>query len=82
VLADINAAAGEQLASEIGQNSAHVRADLTDESSGQGAVEEAARSFGGLRGVVNWASIAIAQRTLGRDGVGRQDVRRVQAAQS
>jgi NAD(P)-dependent dehydrogenase (short-subunit alcohol dehydrogenase family) len=68
VLADINAAAGEQMASEIGQHARYVRTDVTDESSVQAAIDQTVRAFGGLQGVINCAGIGIAQRTLGRDG--------------
>ena len=68
LLADINAAAGQQLASEIGSNARYVRTDVTDESSVQNAVDEALREFGGLQGVINCAGIGVAQRTLGREG--------------
>jgi NAD(P)-dependent dehydrogenase (short-subunit alcohol dehydrogenase family) len=68
VVADLNAAAGEQLASEIGDNARYVRADVTDESSVQHAVNSAVQSFGGLHGAINCAGIGLAQRTVGRDG--------------
>ena len=45
-----------------------VEADVTTEESVSGAVEEAVREFGALHGVVNCAGIAVAEKTLGRDG--------------
>jgi NAD(P)-dependent dehydrogenase (short-subunit alcohol dehydrogenase family) len=68
VLADINEAAGEQLAAEIGATARFVRTDVTQEASVQAAVERAVESFGALRGAINCAGIGLAQRTLGREG--------------
>jgi NAD(P)-dependent dehydrogenase (short-subunit alcohol dehydrogenase family) len=68
LIADINAEAGQQVATEIGDNARYVRTDVTDESSVQNAVDEAVRAFNGLQGVINCAGVGIAQRTIGRDG--------------
>jgi len=68
LLADLNDAAGQALAGELGTGARFVRTDVTDPSSTQAAVEAAVQSFGGLQGAVNCAGIGIAERTLGRDG--------------
>ncbi|HET7479122.1 MAG TPA: 3-hydroxyacyl-CoA dehydrogenase [Rubrobacteraceae bacterium] len=51
-----------------GENTRFVETDVTDESSVRDAVETAVRELGGLHGAVNCAGIAIAEKTLGRDG--------------
>lgn len=51
-----------------GENTRFVETDVTDEQSVAGAVETALDSFGGLHGAVNCAGIAIAEKTLGREG--------------
>src|SRR5919202_240800 len=68
VVADVNAAAGEQLASELGDSVRFERTDVTDEASVQHAVDQALGAFGGLHGAINCAGIGVAQRTLGRNG--------------
>jgi NAD(P)-dependent dehydrogenase (short-subunit alcohol dehydrogenase family) len=69
ILADLNAAAGEALASELGVDAAHfVRTDVTQEASVQSAVDAALEKFGGLQGLINCAGIGFVSRTLGRDG--------------
>jgi NAD(P)-dependent dehydrogenase (short-subunit alcohol dehydrogenase family) len=68
VVADLNEAAGQRLAQELGASVRFVRTDVTDEGSVQQAVELALEAFGGLHGAVNCAGIGTAARTLGRDG--------------
>lgn len=53
---------------DAGENTRFVETDVTDEQSVAGAVEAALDSFGGLHGAVNCAGIAIAEKTLSRDG--------------
>jgi NAD(P)-dependent dehydrogenase (short-subunit alcohol dehydrogenase family) len=67
VLADLNQAAGEELASRLGSRAAFVRTDVTSPADVQAALEAAAR-FGPLRGVVSCAGILGASRVVGRDG--------------
>lgn len=69
VIADVNEAAGRELAAELGEQARFVRTDVTDEASVQTAVSTATTVFGGLHGVVNCAGIAIATKVIGRDGV-------------
>ena len=68
LLADLNDAAGQALASELGARARFVHTDVTDPSSTQAAVDAAGQAFGALQGAVNCAGIGIAERTLGRDG--------------
>ena len=68
VIADVNRAAGEALAQELGAAARFVAADITEEASAQAVVTEAEAAFGGLHGLVNCAGIAIGEKVLGRDG--------------
>lgn len=68
VLADVNAQTGERTAAEIGSAARFVRTDVTSEESVRAAVALAAETFGPLRGLVNAAGIAIAERVLGKAG--------------
>ena len=67
VLADVNAARGIDLASQLGTAARFESVDVTDEASVRRGVEAAAR-LGALRGVVNAAGIVIAEKLLGREG--------------
>jgi NAD(P)-dependent dehydrogenase (short-subunit alcohol dehydrogenase family) len=68
VIADLNAAAGEALAEELGPQARFVSTDVTDEASVSRAVAVAANEFGPLRGAINCAGVAIAERVIGREG--------------
>jgi NAD(P)-dependent dehydrogenase (short-subunit alcohol dehydrogenase family) len=68
VLADVNEHAGREVAASLGDGASFVRADVTQESDGQAAVDEALSRFGGLHGLVNCAGIVTGERVLGRDG--------------
>ena len=65
VLADLNDAAGEALAQELGQH--YVHCDVTKESDAQ-AVIDVALALGPLYGLINCAGIAPAERVVGRNG--------------
>jgi NAD(P)-dependent dehydrogenase (short-subunit alcohol dehydrogenase family) len=68
VLADIDFAAGAQLAAALGSRARFVACDVADESSARAAVQTAVDSFGGLQALVNCAGIAPAEKTLGKEG--------------
>jgi NAD(P)-dependent dehydrogenase (short-subunit alcohol dehydrogenase family) len=68
VIADVNRAAGEALAGDVGERVRFVATDVTDEASVQGAVDAAREAFGGLHGAINCAGIGIATRVLGKEG--------------
>ena len=68
VIADLQADKGEALAKELGRNARFVKCDVTSEADGQAAVDAAVKSFGALQGLVNCAGIAIAERTVKKDG--------------
>ncbi len=69
VLADVNDAQGNALASELGAATRFVRTDVTDEASAQGRVAAAQSAFGALhaRGLINCAGIAIGERVVGKE---------------
>jgi NAD(P)-dependent dehydrogenase (short-subunit alcohol dehydrogenase family) len=66
VIADLNDARGDAIASEIGGRFAHC--DVSSETDATAAVELTTSAFGDLRGLVNCAGIGTAAKTLGRNG--------------
>jgi NAD(P)-dependent dehydrogenase (short-subunit alcohol dehydrogenase family) len=68
VLADLNEAAGDALAAELGANARFVTTNVADEASAKACVAAALAAFGGLHGLVNCAGIAPAEKVLGRNG--------------
>jgi len=66
VIADMQAEAGEKFAREIGGRFA--KCDVTSEADGKAAVALALKEFGGLNVLVNCAGIAIAEKTIGKEG--------------
>jgi len=65
VIADLNEAAGIALAAELGGQ--FVKCDVASEADGQAAVD-AALKLGRLSGLVNCAGIAVAAKTVGKNG--------------
>jgi NAD(P)-dependent dehydrogenase (short-subunit alcohol dehydrogenase family) len=68
VIADIDRAAGQAIAAELGDNLRFARTDVTSEADGKAAVQLALDSFGHLHGLVNCAGVAPGEKVLGRDG--------------
>ena len=68
VIADVNRAAGDDLAAELGATTRFVPTDVTQEADGQAAVAAACEGFGGLHGLANCAGIAHGEKVVGRDG--------------
>jgi NAD(P)-dependent dehydrogenase (short-subunit alcohol dehydrogenase family) len=68
VVADINEAAGAQVATDMGERARFVRTDVSDEASVQQAIATAVDTFGGLHGAVSCAGVAYAVKTLGKNG--------------
>jgi NAD(P)-dependent dehydrogenase (short-subunit alcohol dehydrogenase family) len=66
VLADLNRAAGEAMAGELGTSAEFVPVDVTSEADAKAAVARAISSFGHLHALVNCAGIAPAEKVLGR----------------
>jgi len=68
VIADLQADKGEAIAKELGAKVRYVKCDVTAEADAQGAVDAAVKNFGALQGLVNCAGIAIAERTVKKEG--------------
>jgi len=68
VIADVNKAAGESLAAELGANARFAETNVADEASARAAIELAVSAFGGLHGLVNCAGIVAGEKTLGKEG--------------
>jgi NAD(P)-dependent dehydrogenase (short-subunit alcohol dehydrogenase family) len=68
VIADLNRAAGEALAAELGAPVRFAGTDVTDEASVQNAVTLACQSFGELHGAIQCAGIALAEKVHGKTG--------------
>lgn len=67
VVADVNRAGGEALATEIGANARFIETDVASEAGARSAVELAQSVFGSLSGLVNCAGIAPAEKVVGRE---------------
>ena len=68
MIADMQVEAGEKLAKELGANARFVKCDVTSENDGKSAVEGTLKELGGLQVLVNCAGIAVAEKTVGKDG--------------
>lgn len=68
VLADLDQAAVESVAREIGSNARSVAANVTDEAGVQRAVDLALAEFGALHVLINCAGIAPPALVLGKNG--------------
>lgn len=68
VLADMQLEAGEALAKSLGASARFIRTDVTAEADAAAAVALALSAFGGVHVLVNCAGIAIAEKTIGKDG--------------
>ncbi|MGR9173082.1 3-hydroxyacyl-CoA dehydrogenase [Rhizobiales bacterium] len=67
-IADLNPDAGAAIAGELGQGARFVKADVTDEKDGAAVIAAAFDAFGPLRGLINCAGVAPAEKVLGREG--------------
>lgn len=68
VIADLNQAAGEAIASEFGSDARFVKADVTRADDASAVIATATDVFGSLHGLVNCAGVAPAEKIIGRDG--------------
>ena len=68
VIADVNDAAGNDVAARLGPAARFVRTDVTRDADVQQAINTAIEDFGPLTGLVNAAGIGPAARVVGRDG--------------
>ena len=67
VIADVQADKGKALVAELGVSTSFSQCDVTQESDAKAAIA-AATALGSLRGLVNCAGVAIAEKTVGKDG--------------
>ena len=67
VIADVNEAAGNEVAAQLGVSARFALVDVTDEGSVQNGLAVAA-NLGTLRGVINAAGVVLAEKVLGRNG--------------
>jgi NAD(P)-dependent dehydrogenase (short-subunit alcohol dehydrogenase family) len=68
VIADVNRATGEALATRLGAATRFVECDVTSEEHGRRALAVALEAFGGVQGLVNCAGVGVPGKVLGRDG--------------
>ena len=66
VIADVQD--GSAYAKEFGANARYIKTDVTAEADGKAAVALAVSEFGGLNVLINCAGIAIAEKTIGKNG--------------
>jgi NAD(P)-dependent dehydrogenase (short-subunit alcohol dehydrogenase family) len=69
LIADINEKSGQELAQELGNAVAFVKADVTNPGQVRAAVAEAAAKLGGLHILVATAGIGVAEKILGKNGL-------------
>jgi len=67
-IADLQVEKGQALVQSLGKQVRFIKTDITNEEDGKAAVALAGKEFGGLQGLVNCAGIAVAEKTVGRDG--------------
>jgi NAD(P)-dependent dehydrogenase (short-subunit alcohol dehydrogenase family) len=72
VLADVNPEAGEAIAAQLGASARFVITDVASEDSARAAFA-AALEMGMLRGLVNCAGVAPAEKVIGREGAHKLD---------
>ncbi len=73
VIADLNIAAGEQLAAELGARVLFQRTDVGLEADAKACCESAVSRLGSLQVLINCAGVGIAEKVIGKDGPHRLD---------
>jgi NAD(P)-dependent dehydrogenase (short-subunit alcohol dehydrogenase family) len=68
VIADLNAAAGQQLAAELGERTIFARTDVASEADAKACVDLAVARFGGLQVLINCAGIGHGEKVVGKEG--------------
>ncbi len=68
LIADLQPEKGQALAQSLGKQARFLRTDVTSEDDGKAAVAQALKEFGSLNGLVNCAGIAVAEKTVGKNG--------------
>ncbi len=65
---DVNQAAGEACAAELGDNVIYCQVDVTSEESVSAGIEKTMAAFGAIHICINCAGIATGSKTVGREG--------------
>ena len=65
---DMNAAKGEQVAAELGDNVIFAKVDVTSEDDVKAGIAKAVGAFGKINANVNCAGIGMAMKTMGKEG--------------
>ncbi|KVZ18432.1 3-hydroxy-2-methylbutyryl-CoA dehydrogenase [Burkholderia cepacia] len=65
---DLNDARGEALVKELGERCVYVRTNVSDEQSVQAAIDRVVETFGAIHICCNFAGIANAIKTIGKEG--------------
>jgi NAD(P)-dependent dehydrogenase (short-subunit alcohol dehydrogenase family) len=73
IIADMQQAAGDTLVKKLGSRARYLQCDVTNEAQAKAAVDAALGHFGALHGLVNCAGIALAEKTVGKEGPHRLD---------
>lgn len=68
VIVDLNEEAGNALSDELGSSAIFCKTDVTSEGDVANALAQCLSEFGPVNAAVNFAGIAIAVKTLGKDG--------------
>ena len=68
MLADLNKAAGEALAKELGSSVRFFETNVADEQSAQACVTATLDAFGAVHGLVGSAGIVMGEKTVGKEG--------------
>jgi NAD(P)-dependent dehydrogenase (short-subunit alcohol dehydrogenase family) len=68
VILDVNEAAGQKLAAELGPRARFAKTDVTSEADVRAAISAAREAFGAVHGAVNAAGIGTAEKVLGKAG--------------
>lgn len=68
VIADLQTEKGWALAQRLGDAARFIGTDITSEQDGKAAIDFALSQFGALQGLINCAGIAIAEKTVGKEG--------------
>jgi NAD(P)-dependent dehydrogenase (short-subunit alcohol dehydrogenase family) len=69
MIADVNEAAGQKIAQELGSATVFVKTDVTNTEQVKAAVAAAGQKHGGLHILVSAAGIGVAEKVLGKDGI-------------
>lgn len=68
VIADLQVEKGQALVQSLGKQVRFIKTDVTTEEDGKAAVALAGKEFDALQGLVNCAGIAVAEKTVGKNG--------------